>query len=101
MVHGGVTLDLREGFDGDEVWIRAAGMPDIHLAAVSTKLQIGRARSLALPEAVQALDIEVPRRGALTRIALLPQRPLWVGVSLSRDGRRLDVRQQLEAFGYV
>jgi hypothetical protein len=96
-----VTLDLREGFDADEVSIRAAGMPDIQLASVSTRLQIGRARSLPLPDAVHALDIELPKRGVLTRVALLPERPLWVGVSLSRDGQRLEVRQQLEPFGYV
>lgn len=97
----GVTLDLREGFDVDEVSIRAPGIADIHLAPVSTRLQIGRARSLPLPEAVQVLDIELPRRGVLTRVDLLPDRPLWVGVSLSRDGKRLEVRQQLEPFGYV
>jgi hypothetical protein len=98
---GSVTLDLREGFNTDEVSIRAAGMPDIRLAAVSTRLQIGRAHSLQLPDTVQALDIELPRRDVLTHVVLLPERPLWVGVSLSRDGQRLEVRQQREAFGYA
>jgi len=98
---GGVTLDLCEGFDADEVSIRAPGIADIHIASVSTRLQIGRARSLPLPEAVQVLDIGLPRRGVLERVALLPGRPLWVAVSLSRDGKRLEVQQQLEPFGYL
>lgn len=98
---GAVTLDLREGFDADEVSIRGAGMADVQLTGVSTRLQIGRARSLPLPEAAQALDIELPRRGVASHVDLLPGRPLWVGVSLSRDGRRLEVLQQLEPFGYV
>jgi hypothetical protein len=96
-----VTLDLREGFDGDTVEIRATGLPDIRLDDVSTRLQIGRAHSLPLPGAVKALVIELPRRGVKAQIELQPGRPLWLGVSLSRDGRRLEVRQQLEPFGYA
>jgi len=96
-----VTLDLREGFDGDAVEIRAAGLPDIRLDRVSTRLQIGRAHSLALPGTLQSLVIELPRRGVTARIELQTERPLWLGVSLSRDGRRLEVRQQPEPFGYV
>ena len=96
-----VTLDLREGFEADALVLRAVGMADIVLDGVTTKLQIGRARSLPLPGTIAMLDVELPRRGVTGHIELRPERPLWVGVSLSRDGRRLEVIQQAEPFGYV
>ena len=98
---GDITLDLREGFQADALVLRAEGMDDLALEGVTTRLQIGRARSLALPGVITALDVELPRREVRARIALRPQRPLWVGISLARDGRRLEVIQQTEPFGYV
>lgn len=97
----GVTLDLREGFRADSVVLRAAGMDPLALDGVTTKLQVGRARSLALPGTLAVLEVELPQRRVAGRIELDPRRPLWVGVSLSRDGKRLEVIQQAEPFGYV
>jgi hypothetical protein len=102
-VAGPVTLDLREGFEADEVTVRAAGAADIELHAVKTRMQLGLAHSLplALPDDTARIEIELPRRGVRAAIELLPDRPLWVGASLSRDGHRLEVEQQLEPFRYA
>ncbi len=101
MADAGVTLDLREGFEGEEVVVRAAGTADLRLEGVRTRMQTSRARSLRLPAAVEWIEVELPRRGVSARIDLGKARPWWVGVSLASDGRRLEVRQQGEAFGYV
>lgn len=101
MANRGVTLDLREGFDEDEVLVRADGLPDTPLAAVRTRLQTGRARSLPFPAGVRWLEVVLPQRGLSTRVELGAVRPWWVGVSLSGDGQRLEVLQQGEAFGYA
>jgi len=100
-VPGSVTLDLREGFEADDVTVRAAGAADIELHAVKTRMQIGLARSLTLPDDTARIEIELPRRGVRAAIELLPGRPVWVGASLSRDGQRLEVKQQLEPFHYA
>ena len=98
---GSVTLDLREGFEADDVTVRAAGAADMELHAVKTRMQIGLARSLTLPDDTARIEIELPRRGVRAAIELLPGRPVWVGASLSRDGQRLEVKQQLEPFHYA
>lgn len=98
---GSITLDLREGFADDAVVLSAAGMTSVNLAGVTTKRQIGRARSVQLPAIIETLTVELPRRAVSGRIELRPDRPLWVGVSLSRDGARLEVIQQTRPFGYV
>ena len=98
-----ITLDLREGFDADDVIVHAAGAADIELHAVKTRMQIGLARTLplTLPSDTARIEIELPRRGVRAAIELLPGRPLWVGASLSRDGQRLELKQQLEPFRYA
>lgn len=100
---GAITLDLREGFESDEVTVHAAGAVDIELHAVKTRMQLGLARSLplALPDDTARIEIELPRRGVRAVIELSPGRPVWVGASLSRDGQRLEVEQQLEPFHYA
>jgi hypothetical protein len=98
---GGITLDLQEGFAGDEVHVRAAGIAELRLDAVRTRLQTGRARSLALPAGISWLELELPRRGIFVRIDLLAARPLWVGVSLAGEPLQLQAVQQSEPFGYA
>lgn len=97
-----VNLDLQEGFDDDVVLLHGGDdAPPWRLDGVSTRLQIGRARSQRLPGALQVLVVELPQRGLREEVVLLPGRPLWVGLSLSRDGGQLAVRQQHEPFGYA
>jgi len=98
-----VTLDLREGFFADEVVASAAGMDSVRVQDVTTRTQTGHARSLVLPlpSAAQHLRIELPALGLAHDIALPAERPLWVGVSLSRARDRIEVQLQQQPFGYV
>lgn len=98
-----VTLDLREGFFADEVVASADGMDSVHARDVTTRTQTGLARSLALPlpPTAQRLRVELPALGLAHDIVLPVDRPLWVGVSLSRARDHLEVQLQDRPFGYV
>lgn len=96
-----ITLDLREGFEADDVTVRSDGAADIELHDVKTRMQLGLARSLELPERTSRIEILLPQRGVRAAVELMQDRPLWVSVSLSRDGRELEVQQSLEKSKYA
>lgn len=98
-----VTLELREGFFADEVVASADGMESVRVRDVTTRTQIGHARSLVLPlpASAQRLRVELPVLGLSQDVALAAERPLWVGVSLSRGRDRIEVQVQQQPFGYV
>lgn len=101
---GEVTLDLREGFAGEEVVVSAQNMAALRLPGVSTRMQTGLARSLPLadlPAGSTTLHVALPALGLAQDVALPPQRPLWVGVSLSRARDALEVQVQEQPFGYL
>jgi len=97
----GVTIELREGFEGDRVVIRTAIHPPIMLASVRTRMQLGLAGTVPLGAVEGHVQVQLPARGLDMRIDLHGERPLWVGVSLSRDGTRLEVEQQTEPFRFA
>lgn len=96
-----VTVDLREGFEHDEVILSAGDRVVARERELRTRTQIGLARSveLALSDSVSVLRVAVPSRGLERYVALPAVRPLWVGLSLTERG--LEVEVQEEAFGYV
>lgn len=100
-----VFVDLQEGFDGEDLLIRAEGLDPIRLAGLRTRLQTGLAHalSLRLPRAAggATLTIELPALG-LSQAVRLPDAPTaWLGVSLSRQRDALQLRLQDSPFGYV
>jgi hypothetical protein len=97
-----VAIDLQDGFKDDTVVIRAAGRALLHDQAVSTRFQIGKAKSatLALPEGEVALEIEVPTRNQRTTVPIDTTKPTFVGISLTTAGE-LEVRVQEQPFGYM
>jgi hypothetical protein len=97
-----VAVDLQDGFKDDTVVIRADGRELLRDEAVSTRFQIGKAKSatLALPEGEVTLDVEVPTRNQRTTVAVDTTKPAFVGISLTTAGQ-LEVRVQEHPFGYM
>jgi hypothetical protein len=97
-----VTIDLQDGFKDDTVVIRAAGRELLRDQAVSTRFQIGKAKSatLALPEGELALEIDVPTQNQSATVRLDTTRPTFVGISLTTEGR-IEIRVQEQPFGYM
>jgi hypothetical protein len=97
-----VAIDLQDGFKDDTVVIRAHGRELLRDEAVSTRFQIGKAKSatLALPEGEVALEVEVPTRNQRTTVPIDTTKPTFVGISLTTEGR-LEVRVQEQPFGYM
>jgi hypothetical protein len=97
-----VTIDLQDGFKDDTVVISAGGRELVREQAVSTRFQIGKAKSLrvALPEGQITLTVEVPTQNRRATVPLDTTRPVFVGVSLTTEGE-LEVRTQAQPFGYL
>ena len=95
-----VTFELQEGFDGDDVVVSATGMDSMRASGVTTRMQVGLARSMRLPLPAQPvrLHVEVPGLHLVQDIQLPATRPLWIGVSLSRARDRLEVKTQDHPF---
>lgn len=102
-MEGEVRLELREGFHDDEVEVAAAGLETLRLSGVTTRLQTGLARSvpLALPPGATRLRVAVPGAGVAAEVELPATRPLWLGVSLSRERDALALEVRSTPFGYV
>src|SRR5687768_2201352 len=98
-----VMLELREGFHDDEVEVSAAGMTTLRQAGVTTRLQTGLARSVALelPAGASRLCVALPLAAVASEASLPPTRPLWVGASLSRGRDALTLEVRTTPFGYV
>jgi hypothetical protein len=97
-----VAIDLQDGFKNDTVVIRADGRELRREEAVSTRFQIGKAKSatLALPEGDVTLEVEVPTRNQRATVPIDTSKPTFVGISLTTEGR-LEVRVQEQPFGYM
>ena len=97
-----LKIDLQEGFHEDTVILRAGGQEITKAAGVTTRVQTGLARSLEIevPESAESIEIEVPTRGEKATVDLDRSKPMFVGVSLSQEGR-LKSRVSATPFGYL
>src|SRR5262249_16936544 len=99
---GEVKLDLQDGFVRDEVIVYADGQEIARASDVTTRTQLGLARSLRLPIGPGAVRLSVAVPGlCLVETRDLPgSGPLWIGASLNDVRDRLDLRVQAQPFVY-
>jgi hypothetical protein len=92
-----LTLDLQDGFSGDEVIIRVNGREIERRSDVRTKRMLGLAESveIALPDGPVTLELEVPGRRISGHTDV---RHAKVGASLAGNG--MQFIQSEEPFGY-
>ncbi len=97
-----VTVDLQDGFTDDTVVISARGQELLREDEVSTRFQIGKARSVQIevPEGEVALDVQVPTKNERATVPIDTSKPVFVGVSLTTEGE-LEIRVQERPFGYM
>jgi hypothetical protein len=97
-----IPIDLQDGFKDDTVVILLDGREAFRDEAVSTRFQIGRAKSVKLqaPEGRTELTVEVPTRNARASATIDTAKPVFVGISLTTQGK-LQVRVQEQPFGYL
>jgi hypothetical protein len=97
-----ITVDLQDGFMDDTVAISAGGREVMRAEGVTTRFQIGRARSLqvAVPEGEVTLEVEVSTKAASATAAIDTSKPVFLGVSLTTEGQ-LEIRVQEHPFGYM
>lgn len=98
-----VVLDLQEGFHRDEIVVSAADRELTREADVSTRVQLGHARSVPLDLAGDPCEVtvSVPGLGLEETVQVPAERPLWIRASLSVDRDRLDVQVVQEAPRYM
>lgn len=87
-----MQLALDEGFDQDRVRISADGVVLVELQSVSTRHQIGHARSvdLKLPEGADRLTVGLPDRGLTGDWPLAGTPPPSLRASVRADGSAVD-----------
>lgn len=97
-----IAVDLQDGFVDDTVVISAEGHELFRDQHVSTRFQIGRAKSVrvAVPDGRPILTIDVPTRNVSTTVSIDTAHPVYVGISLSTQGK-LEVKVQAQPFGYL
>jgi hypothetical protein len=97
-----ITVDLQDGFMDDTVAVSCGGREVVREQGVTTRFQIGMAKSLqvAVPEGAEVLEVEVPTKGERATVPIDPSKPVYVGVSLTTEGQ-LDVTVQERPFGYM
>jgi len=97
-----LSIALEEGFLGDRVLIRVGGHLLAELEDLSTRVQIGLARTVEveLPDGERALSIELPDKGVSATVALDDNPPAYIGVSVA-DGDALTVRSGEAPPGYA
>jgi hypothetical protein len=97
-----ITIDLQDGFMDDIVAVSVGGREVMREQGVTTRFQIGMAKSLqvAVPESTEVLEVEVPTKGERATVPIDPSNSVFVGVSLTTEGR-LEVRVQEHPFGYM
>jgi hypothetical protein len=94
---------LQEGFSHDEVAVSLDGEQLYHGDDISTRQQIGIAGSFdaQVNPGTHAIEVRLPRRGALRRIRSLSVRSdTWLGIALRADGI-CDIRISVTPFGYL
>jgi hypothetical protein len=99
---GRLNIALEEGFADDTVVIRVNGEEVLNKQKVKTRHQIGLADSqeLAVGEDSAHVDIAVPSRNISTALEVPISDTVYVGVSITRDGR-ISHRISKEPFGYL
>jgi hypothetical protein len=82
-------IALQEGFSNDSVEIQIDGKEVFRKTEIKTRNQIGFADSfdLNLPQGSVRLSISVPTRQASETITLLLEDPVYLGISLTREGK--------------
>ena len=97
-----IAVDLQDGFINDTVSISAGGRELLREEGVSTRFQIGLAKSVRIevPEGRTTLRIEVPTKGANTTVPIDTSQPVFLGISLTKE-HKLDVKVQSRPYGYL
>lgn len=98
-----VHIDLQEGFTADAVVIRVNGQSILDEPRLTTRQQIGLARSLTAQagDATNVrIEVELPARNARTAFDITPADGLYVAVSATPDGRLVH-RTSREPFRYA
>ena len=92
-----LTIDLQDGFTGEDVIVRVNGREVSRLSGVHTKRMLGLAKSfeVAAPEGAVTLEIEVPGKARGTTEVREPH----VGVSLKGSDVRFIANEK--PFGYA
>ncbi len=95
-------IDLQEGFQNDTIWIRVDGQIRWQKDDVNTRWQIGLADSVELevPEGRVQVAVELPNRAVTDSIAFLVSAPVYLGVSVTPEGR-LEFTVAQEPFRYL
>lgn len=96
-----IHVDLQEGFEHDDVVVRADGREVFRREDVRTRTQIGLAVSFEFETGEQPLTLEVecPSRELRRSRRLDPTRESNVGVSL--EGGEIVIEARSEPYGYV
>lgn len=78
-----IRVDLREGFEGDEVVIRIDGEELFRKQGVTTLPQIGRADGIEVPveKGPVTVEVELPKRG-LSGSFSVPTPGLHLGITI-------------------
>jgi hypothetical protein len=94
---------LQEGFEDDTVVIRVNGEEVFHKPNVKTRLQIGYADSIEVNVQEGPVNVEValPLRDLTESVVLQVSAPVYLGVSVTRDGRIMYTEPRSEPFGYL
>ena len=96
-----ISLALQEGFLHDKVVVRSGERELAALENLSTRVQIGLARTLELEvEEGEALTISLPDKAIRTELNVDAASP-FVSVSVTPDGKALDVKQTDSPPGYL
>ena len=95
-------VDLQEGFTGDSVVVRVNGKEMFQKLGVRTRVQTGYADSFETNVADGSAEVEVvlPLRNLSESIHLEASEPVYLGVSLTREGR-ISYQVSHEPFGYL
>ncbi len=96
-------IALQEGFEGDTVVIRVNGKEVFRKPSVKTRLQTGYADSLEVNVQEGPVNVEVtlPARNLSESIEFRASGRVYLGVSVTRDGRISYKEPRTEPFGYV
>lgn len=88
-----LKLSLEEGFEDDHVVVTADGKVVADESGVTTRYQISLARllDLALTGDEGELVVSLPERGLEARLPLTSGPPSHLRVSVTRDGRGIDL----------
>jgi hypothetical protein len=87
-----IRVDLREGFEDDEVVIHVGEEEVYRKQGVTTMTQIGRADGIDVPVAEGPLTVrvELPKRGLAESISL-PEPGLHLGISIEDGELMLEI----------